>query len=407
MSPPTIAPSSLSRTIRYVEWTLLALHFLLTAILLFLNRDITYPTTLPAWMVYGSLTTCAILSLVFPSDRPLWQRRLYIFLEIAAILPAQLMGWGLDLFLYLFLAKSCFLLSRRDLIITVILTGIAWHSIQLFDSLHNWAVQADFIRSNLDTLFQPQRFIWSSLINNVGVYLAASTFVVLISLLIVAEQKSRRKAESLMQEVETLAAQLERTRIARDIHDSLGHTLINLDVQIELAERLYQQNSDQTLQVLGVAKKLANQCVQETRLAVQTLRQNNFDLNEAIATLVDQVQQNQPFIIHFHIDFPSLPLQVSHQIYCIVQEGLTNIQKHASPLSVKLGGWTTVDTIIIELVDDGCGFDPFIPSTGFGLRGMQERVQLLGGELKVESAEGKGTCIQVVIPREAIAPDSN
>lgn len=98
------------------------------------------------------------------------------------------------------------------------------------------------------------------------------------------------------------------------------------------------------------------------------------------------------------MNLPKLPLQTSHQLYCVVQEGLTNIQKHAHASYVTLRGQPTADGIILELEDDGTGFNCELPHSGFGLRGMQERVQILGGQLKIHTTPGQGTRIQVMIP---------
>jgi len=218
------------------------------------------------------------------------------------------------------------------------------------------------------------------------------------SFAIIAERKSRCKAEALTRQVETLAATLERTRIARDIHDSLGHVLTTLDIQLEVAQKLRFRNPDKALQSLDTAKLLASQCLTEVRRALQTMRQTDFDLNAALGTLLEQVNQNQTFTIELKVNLPQLPLQTSHQLYCIMQEGLTNIQKHACAKKISLRGQPTADSIIIDLEDDGVGFDSGLPRSGFGLRGMQERVQILGGQLKLSSTPGQGTQIQVRIP---------
>ncbi|MDF5726045.1 MAG: ATP-binding protein [Rhizonema sp. PD37] len=82
----------------------------------------------------------------------------------------------------------------------------------------------------------------------------------------------------------------------------------------------------------------------------------------------------------------------------IFKEGLMNIQKHAYASCVCLQGHATLEGIILKLQDDGIGFDPKLPHSGFGLKGMAERVQMLGGELKVKSTPGQGTHIQVTLP---------
>ncbi|PSN17420.1 hypothetical protein C7271_17790 [filamentous cyanobacterium CCP5] len=90
---------------------------------------------------------------------------------------------------------------------------------------------------------------------------------------------------------------------------------------------------------------------------------------------------------------------MAHQLYCILQEELTNIQKHAQARQVHLRGYATSTDIWLELQDDGVGFEGDEPLSGFGLRGMQKRTQLLKGQLKVQSQRGQGTFIQLWIPR--------
>ncbi len=214
----------------------------------------------------------------------------------------------------------------------------------------------------------------------------------------IAERKSRQKAEALTQQVETLATALERTRIAREIHDSLGHSLTSLDVQLELAIKLHSRNPDQSLQALETAKLLAFQSVQNVRTSVQTMRKSDFDLKQALVALIEQLKQNQSFKMQLEMNLPQLPLQTSYQLYCVVREGLTNIQKHSKASLINLRAQSTSETITLELVDNGIGFDILAPRSGFGLRGMQERIQSLGGKLIVKSSPGQGTQILATIP---------
>ncbi|MEO0352731.1 MAG: ATP-binding protein, partial [Cyanobacteria bacterium P01_A01_bin.15] len=140
------------------------------------------------------------------------------------------------------------------------------------------------------------------------------------------------------------------------------------------------------------------------RRAVSTMRHGTFDLSVALTDLVEQIQQTRPsransFQIRSHIDLPVLPLQTSQQLFLVVKEGLTNIQKHSQASMVELSTTTTVNDITIRLSDNGVGFLQQAPKQGFGLRGMQERVQLLHGQMAVRSTVGQGTVIQVTIPQ--------
>ncbi|MEB3294940.1 MAG: sensor histidine kinase [Synechococcales bacterium] len=254
-----------------------------------------------------------------------------------------------------------------------------------------------FVFPSANSLDSRQIFI-SSVLNYTGGYIIATVFVLLFSHAMIAERKSRQRAESLSQEVETLAAALERTRIAQEIHDSLGHTLTTLDVQLEVAQKLRQRDPDCALQALDTAKQLASQSLQDVRHALHTLRSSTVNLNEAVLSLVEQVRQTRDLTIHTDLNLPHLPLQVSHQLYCVVKEALMNVQKHSQATQVMMNSIFEEDSLLLSLSDNGIGFDPNQPYSRFGLRGMQERVEMLGGSFKISSTIGQGTLIQAHIP---------
>ncbi|MEM8722213.1 MAG: histidine kinase [Cyanobacteria bacterium P01_G01_bin.39] len=289
-SPISISPS-VRRTLQYLEWTLLAIN----AVSVILDRLLYQGENAPpggAYMVLIALGICAGLSVIFPLRCPLWQRQSYIGIEIAWILLAHhiTMWRGWDLLLCIVLAKSCFLLRRRDTIVITIATGIirqislALFLPKLIELMSN--TMPDIVAEDLSN---PRRMIISEMAGSIAIYVAFSTVILLLCFLVVAEQKSRQKALVLAEEVELLAADLERTRIARDIHDSLGHTLTTLDVQLELAQTLHQQNPDRALQALNTAKSLSGKLLQEVRRAVSTMRSENFNLDTALNSAIAQI----------------------------------------------------------------------------------------------------------------------
>jgi signal transduction histidine kinase len=393
MNPFTPSSLSLQRTLRYAEWGLLLMVLLLYAIDQYLYKVQVLPDLFPKAAIF--IIIFFILSFIFPIQQPRWQRRAYIWIEVALILVAQLLWIELDILLYFYLIKSCFLLSRRAVISTVIFSGIGY-ALTILWTLPLLGKQfAEMIRSNnWEDLYKPEVMVLTSLVEYVGI----SLFVVLLGFVIVAERRSRERAELLSQEIETLAAALERSRIARDIHDSLGHSLTTLNIQLELAHAMGQRDPAHASQALNNAQQLASQCLESVRQAVQTVRQEEFDFNLALQTLIEQIRQNHSFTIHFDINLPPLPLQTSHQLYCIVQEGFTNIQKHAHAANVDFRSQVISNSIILELEDDGQGFDLTLPHAGYGLKGMRERIQLLGGQLQITSTLGKGTRIRVMAP---------
>lgn len=389
---------SIRRALQYIEWALLTINAV-GAVGEHIFNGGRYAPPGAFYIILVALGICAGLSLLFPSERPLWQRRAYIALEMSCLIVVQhITSWNpFNLLQYLVLAKSCFLLSPKDAILTAIATWVA-SQISLALRLPE---MLELMRTQLarDLSSDLKHLVLNSLVFNTQTYWAFSTLILLLCFLVLAERKSRQKAFALFQEVEILAADLERTRIARDIHDSLGHTLTTLNVQLELAQTLHSPNPARALLALNTAKSLTIQSLQEVRRAVSTMREGGFDLNAALNSLVEQMNQTQTFKIDAQINLPKLPLQVSQQLYLIFKEGLTNMQKHSQASSIHLWTQSTTEEITLGLSDDGVGFDPQMPSAGFGLRGMQERVQLLSGQMKIHSAPGKGTLIQVSIPR--------
>jgi signal transduction histidine kinase len=348
------------------------------------------------------------LSFVFPIDRHRWQKQLYIFVEISLNLILALTGWSLDILLHFFIAKSCFLLSRRDTIITVIFVGI----ISLFLTFLTAKRNSEYALTHVAEFLDPHRRMLVSMYSGATVYITASTFAVLISFMMMKERRSNQRAERLAKEVKVMGAMLERERIARDIHDTLGNTLTTLNIQLEVAQQIGVSNIHQTLQRMDIAKQLADRCLEDVREVVQTLRDADFDLTQALRESIDRMPQTQSLDrasgksiqTQVQLNLPSLPLQTSYQLYCIIQEGVTNIQKHADATQVQLRGCTVADYLQLELTDNGRGFNLDRPSTGFGLQGMQERVELINGTLEIQTAPRQGTQLLVQVPLRSSEP---
>jgi signal transduction histidine kinase len=286
------------------------------------------------------------------------------------------------------LLKGCFLLPRSEVIIIAAIglildiTSFSIRAPELFEMARH---------RNIEEYLNVPKIIT----NIVMAYFANCTFVLLLGNVWVEEYKSRQKAERLTQQVETLAVDLERNRIARDIHDTLGHSLTSLDVQIELAQRLQATEPARAQKSIDLAKKLSSQALDNVRQALGTMQRSNFDLKEAIVALGEQ---NLPFQIVIDVSFPKLSLQSSYQLYCIVQESLTNIQKHAQASNVIIEGSIVSGGTILKICDNGRGFNVDRSHPGFGLRNMKERVQCLGGDFNLSSEVGRGTEIKIVIP---------
>jgi signal transduction histidine kinase len=343
-----------------------------------------------------SIIAIAPLIAILPVDRPLWQRRVYFLISIIIFTTANHLKVPIYSLNLVFLLKGCLLLPRREVIviaaISLILdvTSFSMRAPEIFESIRHrdWEAYLSVPR----------------IITNIAMGdLSNCVFVLLFGNVWVEEQKSRQKAERLTKQVETLATDLERNRIARDIHDTLGHSLTSLDVQIELAQRIQATEPASAQQAIDLAKKLSSQALENVRQALGTMKRSNFDLTEAIVALSEQ---NHPFQVTVDVHFPPLSLQSSYQLYCIIQESITNIQKHSQASQVTIesrivvGGAAQNENrgTILEIHDNGNGFDLDRPHTGFGLRNMKERVQCLGGEFHLDSKIAQGTQIKIFVP---------
>lgn len=216
-------------------------------------------------------------------------------------------------------------------------------------------------------------------------------------------RRSLEQERALNQRIEEMVAVEERNRIARDIHDSLGHLLVALNVQLETGLTLWNVDLDRAHNFLAEAKQLGSQALQAVRQSVSDIRSDPLQgqlLESAIVKLTDEFYLTTGILPDCSIDlFHPLSSAVNHVAYRIVQEGLTNICKYAEATIVQIQLQSTANGLSLELIDNGKGFYPNEPSVGYGLRGMQERIAAVGGQFKIESLPGKGCCIRAELPR--------
>jgi len=372
--------------IRWVEW-LLILHCIFD--------NLTSPNFefLPYsyWCLALFVPMIAAPSFTLPTVRPLNYRRLYIALNMAVLVLAGFARIGTPGLTSLVIIKACLLLPRLEVVATAAISYslILGHFALILPTI------ADEIRTHdLEIYLDVQKNFTRTAVSVV----VDSIFVILLGFVFAAEQRSRRQAERLAIEVESLATKLERSRIARDIHDSLGHSLTALDMQLSLAERYsYLPASQPKLQTaLTKSKQLAAQCLAEARQSLQTMRDSSFDLMSALRTVSDQMRPT--FLLNLQVDLPPLPQQLSYQLYLMAKEGLVNVQKHAAATKVSLSIVTIEDQIELTLLDDGRGFETDAATSGYGLQGIKERSHLLGGKMTIDSRQSQGTQLQVIVP---------
>jgi len=208
-----------------------------------------------------------------------------------------------------------------------------------------------------------------------------------------------------------LGAMEERNRLAREIHDTLAQGLTAITLQLETAEALLDAAS------LERAQKAVHQALTLTRSNLEEARRSMLDLratplegrtlSNALAVLADEWRDKGAMQIIFETNGSDrhLPLRIELSLYRIAHEALNNVARHAHARLVKMWLDVTADQVHLVVEDDGRGFDPAqAPKDHFGLIGINERVKLIGGELKLETSPNKGTRVEVSVPVESQLP---
>ncbi len=198
----------------------------------------------------------------------------------------------------------------------------------------------------------------------------------------------------------------ERNRLARELHDTLAQGLAGITMQLETADAMLEAGNDPTQVRATLAQALAStrHNLEEARRSFLDLRAAPLEgrsLPEALANLTRNM--NEHGIIHIDCQIEGanypLPTRVEAGLYRIAQETLDNVVQHSGAQQANLHLSITPDRAVLEIVDEGRGFEPGLNTGGhFGLIGVNERVHLLGGTLQIESSPGVGTQIRVVVP---------
>jgi signal transduction histidine kinase len=356
-----------------------------------------------SWLGVASIIAIALMGIRLPSTP--WAKVAYTALEFGLILVTPALSFRrMRLFPFLYLVvilRSCLMFQLRG---RLIVSGLAYG---LFAGLLQ--VRLSQVAVPLHGQERLRGALGSASLNVLVLFALVLVFVLLLIHTLLAERQSRealaianQRLRDYALKVEELAITQERNRIAQDIHDSLGHLLTTLNVQLEGAIKLWAHDPQQAQQFLNAAKQLGSSSLREVRQSVAAIRQDpleHLSLEEAIATLLEPAQSL--FHIHpvatIHLN-TALPQQVKLTLYRIVQEALTNIYTHAQATAIAIEVSSTPAGIRLSIWDNGQGFDPAQNQTGFGLQGMRERTLALGGTFHLVSAPQQGCQITIHVP---------
>jgi signal transduction histidine kinase len=266
-------------------------------------------------------------------------------------------------------------------------------------------------------------YIDSTVSTNLLAFAFVMLFTPLMAQVIRRNEQSQKRTETLLsdlrsshlqlqayaEQVGELAATEERNRLARDIHDSLGHHLTAVNIQLEKALAYQERDPAEATQAIRDAKQAAAQALQNVRHSVSALRtpEEHFSLSAALAHLINNFSDDE-FNINFTItgDETGYSRHILMTLYRAAQEGLTNIRKHAHAHAVTLTLHLNETEAELQLRDDGQGFDTtsldptsVSPLSGFGLRGLRERLDIVRGKLALISSPQRGTQLTISIPK--------
>jgi signal transduction histidine kinase len=215
--------------------------------------------------------------------------------------------------------------------------------------------------------------------------------------------------QALHRQAREAAATEERNRLAREIHDSLAHYLTVINVQLEAAEKLGEEQPERAREQVRRARRLTLDCLQEVRrsvAALRTARREDLALAHALRKLVEDFGENTSIRVQLTLgiqDDAQFPPDVSLALYRAAQEGLTNVHRHARASAVSLALTRTDGALELTVEDNGMGPpDDGEVGNGFGLTGLKERVELLGGQMAFSAAQSGGARLIVTVPLEPL-----
>jgi signal transduction histidine kinase len=453
-----------------LEWILIALTaykiFFLNGILqpLFLHGQLSIPAdrafTSPASQtVLVVLVLFGLMGLRLPTKS--WAKRTYVSISVFLMGAIAIQSWsidGLSPLLVVMLMRSCLFLEKKKrwwmggilwliyplslapFLLLIFVLQPAFINQWQIDPSHTWLQITPAGGFNLTfTPEQVQQFAF--LLQKLVVYffcdglLSFGIILIVVLLLVnslVNERQGRRRLaaahEQLYQyslQIEDQATLEERNRIAREIHDSLGHLLTTQTVLLQNVELSLKSNLDDTTTFLAQSRQIGSQALAELRQSIALLRADPLQgktLEEAIAQRAHQLFQVSGIQPDLNVKISTvLPHRLQVVVYRVVEESLTNIYKHsqATQVAIALGLASRNDNssalstalsinldsivthsccLILKIEDNGVGFHIEQNATGFGLRGMQERALSLGGQLHITSQPGAGCQVLLILP---------
>lgn len=219
-----------------------------------------------------------------------------------------------------------------------------------------------------------------------------------------ALQEAKRKQDFGLKIIE--AQEQERKKLSREIHDGPAQMLANVMMRSDLIERVQRERGpDEALVEIRSLKVMVRNALYEVRRIIYDLRPMALDDLGLVPTLRKYLQTTEDYNNGVNLNFVNLgqvkrlPSDMEVALFRLVQEAVQNSLKHADPKQIQVKLSISKEMVTVVVKDDGKGFDSSIQKEGsFGLVGMRERVELLEGEMTIDSQPGAGTLVFIQIP---------
>lgn len=367
------------------------------------------PGNVPAWRYYGTLGTLSALLMI---NTPAWAEATgfqedpaapstWIFFLISAVLV--FMSYALSFtasstfipFLMFMLAGQATSTFPRKIAVVygaaliLVFSAILWWMGATLDD-----VAEDMITTSMGMVFV---IMFTIIAERYGEQTARAEALLADLRMANGELAAARERER------DLAVAEERVRLARDIHDGLGHHLTVLNVQLQAAAKLIRSDTPQAAATIGVCRDVAQAALAEVRQSVAAMRATPLDnqpLHDAIKSLVTQFDQRSPVDTRLVLQGTPTPLapHAAMTLYRAAQEALTNVQKHADAqhAAVTLRFAPSAVSLVVE--NDGAVTSAPSSGGGFGLAGLRERAEQLGGSFSAGALPSGGFQLVLTLP---------
>jgi len=324
--------------------------------------------------------------------------QLYLALQTAVVTSLLLLRPGSLMLPLLFcvlsmMAPMLVIPRSAALWVTIFILVNTFHCTSFRDYEHGWMVSLPFTVGYIFCGTFAMSLVWTSRAQRRSEALLAEL------------QVAHQQLQAYTDRVEELAVSQERNRLAREMHDTMGHRLTVAAVQLEGAERLIPTNPARAATMVNTVRKEVIEALAELRRTVATLRTPldvDLSLLTALPRLAHGFEAATGIKVHQSLPETLPPLAEAQRLalYRVVQEALTNVQRHAQARQVWLELVLDDQAISLLVKDDGCGFDPQAVPAGFGMRGLRERAAHLKGEFHLETSPGAGTqiCFHLPLP---------